>query len=259
MKCPACSTETAGPEVCTACGAALVAMKCRACSAELKPGARACSNCGTKVKGASFGAGLVAGVAVALAVAAGILLTSRGPSSDSPAPPPAPALAPIAQPPPPPTGGPPSGMPARAAPPQAGTPRERADALFNVAMMASEQGDQATMAQAAPQAIAAYQQLAPLDNDGTYHLAALHLANKEFAAARKVAEEILAKEKGHLLALSIAAQAASGAGDHAGAKAYHQKLLGSYDAEIVRQIPEYLDHQRMLPSLRETARRAVEQ
>lgn len=256
MKCPACSAETAGPEICSACGAALVAMKCRSCSADLKPGVRACSGCGTKVRVATFGAGLVAGVAVALAVAAGFLLTSRGASSDSPAPAPAPVGQPAM---PPPSGPAPGAAALPALPPPSGTatPRERADTLFNAVMMASEQGDQAALAQAAPQAIAAYRQLASLDNDGVYHLAALQLANKEFAAARTTAEGLLAKEKGHLLALSVAAQAAAGAGDQGAAKAHYQRLLDAYDAEVVRQLPEYHDHQRMLPGLREAARQAL--
>lgn len=197
----------------------------------------------------SFGAGIFVGGGLALAVAAGVFLgkSPQPPASAPPAPAGALAPAPAA----------PSMPPLAAEPPPPASPREAADQLFNEAMMASEQGDQAAVANLAPKAIAFYRALGPLDGDGTYHLASLQLANKDFAAARSTADGLLAKEPGHLLALFVAAQAAAGANDHPAAATYWQKLDAAYDAEAGRQLREYVDHQRMLPSVRARARQAL--
>jgi hypothetical protein len=204
-----------------------------------------------------FGAGVVVGAAVGLA-AAGIFISRGGaPAAPGvlPAQAPAPSAAPFAQQQPAPAM--PQFAPSPSEPAGVASPREAADQLFNQAMIASEQGQSATVAEVAPRAIAAYEALGSLDNDGRYHLAALHLANKEYAAARKVADGVLSSEKSHLLALSIAAQAAAGGGDNTGAAAYWQRLDDSYDAEAARQLPEYVDHHRVLPSLREKAKVAL--
>lgn len=224
----------------------LVKTKCRSCDNQLEPGMKACSQCGTRAQAASFNTGLVVGIAVAVAVGAAVMLTtgdSKGAST--PPPPAAPAQPPMAMPPP--------QMP----PPAALTPRQQADELFNVAMSASESGDSATLAKALPQAIAAYEKLGALDMDGNYHLASLKLAGKEYAAAKTVADAMLAQSPTHLMGLSAAAQAASGLGDQAAAKGFYERLLSAYDAESVKPLQEYQDHARVIPSLRDAAKKAL--
>ena len=142
-------------------------------------------------------------------------------------------------------------------PRQPASPREAADQLFNAAMTASEQQDQATLSTVLPQALAAYGALGPLDGDGAFHLAALQLAGGHLAEARATCATLLKTNPGHLLALGISQRAAERAGDAPAARDFAQRLLRAYDAEAARPLPEYQDHQRMLPSYRSAALAAV--
>lgn len=189
----------------------------------------------------------VKGFLVGAAVAAGIaffVMSSKQPAPNPPMA--APAMPPMAAP----TFAPP-------APSQPASPREAADELFNVAMMASEKNDQATLTQVLPQAIAAYRALEPLDGDATYHLAALQLTGGRHAESRATCATLLATNPNHVLALGISMRAAEGAGDAAGTRDFAERLLKGYDAEAVRQLPEYQDHQRMLPRYRTDALAAL--
>lgn len=133
------------------------------------------------------------------------------------------------------------------------SPREAADLLFNEAMMASEQNDRATLDSVLPGAIAAYRALGELDDDGRYHLALLELAGGKLAEARASCERMLSRNPNHLLALGVSIRAAVKAGDSAAARALGQRFLAAYDAESVRPLPEYQDHQRMFPTYRAEA------
>lgn len=143
--------------------------------------------------------------------------------------------------------------PTFAPPPQPASPREAADQLFNVAMMASEKNDQATLTQTLPQAIAAYRALGSLDGDATFHLAALELAGGRSSDARATCATLLSTNPNHVLALGISMRAAERAGDAAGSRVFAERLVKAYEAEAVRQLPEYRDHQRMLPNYRAEA------
>lgn len=148
-------------------------------------------------------------------------------------------------------------MPPMAPPPfvpqQPASPREAADQLFNAAMMAAEQNDQATLARVLPGAIAAYRALGPLDGDGTFHLAALELTGAKYPEARATCAALLTTNPKHLLALGVSLRAAAQAGDTAAARGFAQRLLEAYDVESARPLPEYQDHQRMLPAYRAEA------
>lgn len=179
-------------------------------------------------------------------------------NSKQPAPAPAPVMPPVGA-----AAMPPMAAPSFAPPPsgpapsQPASPREAADELFNVAMMASEQNDQATLTQALPQAIAAYRAMGPLDGDATYHLAALELAGGRYAESRATCATLLSTNPNHVLALGISLRAAERAGDAAGMRDFAQRLLKGYDSEAARQLPEYRDHQRMMPSYRADAMAAL--
>lgn len=151
----------------------------------------------------------------------------------------------------------PSPPPGPAAPSQPASPREAADQLFNVAMMAGEQNDQAALAQVLPGALAAYRALMPLDGDGTFHLAALELVGGKYAEARATCATLLATNPNHILALGISRRAAERAGDAPGARDFAQRLLKAWDTEAAHPLPEYKDHQRMLPSYRDGAAAAL--
>ena len=185
--------------------------------------------------------GFVGGVLIAGTIAIGLFLSRQPEQAPAPTAPMAAPSFPAAQPPPP------------AAPAEPSSPREVADSLFNEAMMASEQNDQGTLGQVLPGAIAAYRSLPGLDDDGTYHLALLELAGGQLTEARASCGKLLSKNPNHLLALGVAIRVAMKANDAAAARDLGQTLLKAYDAESVRQLPEYRDHERMLPTYRAEA------
>ena len=92
---------------------------------------------------------------------------------------------------------------------------------------------------------------------GLFHLAILHLAGDQPAQARATAEQILADAPDHILALGVAGAAAQEADDQEAARAFYRRLLDAYPAEAARPLPEYLDHQRMLPEYRRAAAEAL--
>lgn len=141
--------------------------------------------------------------------------------------------------------------------PAPSSPREVADQLFNEAMMASEKNDQATLDQVLPGALAAYRSLSELGDDGAYHLALLELAGGKVAEARATCGTLLAKNPNHLLALGVSVRVAMKTNDVAAARDLGQRFLKAYDAESVRPLPEYQDHQRMLSTYRAEAMTAA--
>jgi tetratricopeptide (TPR) repeat protein len=140
-------------------------------------------------------------------------------------------------------------------PPLTGTPREQADRLFDRIMRARASGDAAEALRFTPMAIQAYGLAAPLDNDGLYHLATVHLVAGDPASARSTAEQILAGNANHLLGLAIAGEAAEAAGDSAAARDYYARWLAAYDSEVASGLQEYQDHAQVLPEYRATAQR----
>lgn len=154
----------------------------------------------------------------------------------------------------------PPGEPGDAAPGMGGLSsdmRTNADRLFNRIMMAAEQGDEAEVAQFMPMAIQAYEMVEGLDDDGLFHLSLLHLTGGAPDRAMETAGRILEDNPDHLLGLAVAAQAAEQAGDSAQAAEYWQRFLDAYDAESGKPLPEYVDHQPILPEYRVMAREAT--
>ena len=96
----------------------------------------------------------------------------------------------------------------------------------------------------------------PLDTDGRYHLAALPLVGRDFAAADAQADSILATNPTHLFGLFAAAQAAQGTGDAQEAVALYRRFIAAYDSEVAKELAEYREHSQGLPAMREQARQA---
>lgn len=253
MKCPSCGTESEG-RFCAACGASLRTGNCAECGTKLDPGARFCTRCGHEVgpgsrrprtAGADAGGSsnlpwyIAGGMLLVLVLV--LLVPMLGGRDDVPAPGTAPFGASQG-------GGP---------PPLDGSPREQADRLFNRIMSAREQGDTTDARFFAPMGIQAYTSAEPLDDDGLYHLATIHIVAGDYEAARAVAERILARSPNHLLGLAAAAEAAEGAGDQDAARNYHERLVAAYESEIGRGLPEYQDHARILPDYLNAARAAL--
>jgi hypothetical protein len=255
MQCPVCAKESEG-QYCPACGAPLQGAACEVCEAPLLPGARYCTQCGSPVRDRpSPLPWFVAGAAIVALILVLLLPAIRegrpfnpfaAPRPDAPreeAMLSDPAFTPPTRP----------GTP----PPLTGTPREQADRLFNRIMEERASGNTQQAQFFLPMAISAYQQASPLDDDGLYHLSLLEAAARQSAAARASAERILARSPDHLLGLAAAAEAATDQGDTAAARGYFQRFLDRYDAEIDRPLPEYQDHQRVLPEYRRAAETMV--
>lgn len=248
MECPSCGTRSDG-NFCPSCGANMRASsECASCGAKLVPGARFCTRCGTATGVASsapatgsnipwyIGGGLLLLIAIVLAVP---LLRDDAPESGTPPVQDAPFAGSGA-----------AGTP----PPLSDNPRENADRLFNRIMNAWSANDTAQARQFTPMAIAAYDMAQPLDDDGLYHLAMIHNVAGDHAAARSTAEQVLAKNPDHLLALAAAIEATMST-DAAAARSYAQRFLDAYDSERARtDVPEYLDHDRVLPGYLDIAR-----
>jgi hypothetical protein len=237
--CPECGKPATG-NFCQHCGAKLGGRFCNQCGAKAAPAAAFCNQCGSKIEGAGAGRRAAAAAVVGgqnlpwwiagvtmfvLIVVLGVRMVQPGPAA-------APA----------PSGSPGSPL-AGPAPDISGmTPRQRADALFNRVMGAAERGDSTEAKAFIPMAIAAHDQARPLDHDGLYHLAVLNETAGNLDAAVSTAEEILAAEPNHVLALGVAAQAAIELGDQDDAEAYYRRLLEAYPQEQLRPLPEYQGH-----------------
>jgi len=253
MKCPSCGNESNG-NFCPACGASMRQHNdaCVSCGAKLVPGARFCTKCGTRVggsarTGASTGTAahlpwyLAGGVLLVIAVALALYMVA-GNEPEAAGPPvqnaPFAGTAPGAG-----TGTPPA---------LSADPRENADRLYNRIMTAWSQGDSAEARRFTPMAIQAYGMVPALDDDGLYHLAMVQNVAGDYAAARATAEQLLAKNPDHLLALAAAIEATMPT-DIPAARDYARRFLAAYDSERTKPIAEYLDHQRVLPDYQQMA------
>jgi tetratricopeptide (TPR) repeat protein len=105
-----------------------------------------------------------------------------------------------------------------------------------------------------PMAIAAHDLARPLDLDGLFHLALLHQTGGDWAAALAVAREGLERDPNHLLALAAAAASAREMGDMESAGELYRHFLEVLDAERLRALPEYVEHQFLIDNFRDIAR-----
>lgn len=246
MKCPNCGHESDGA-FCPKCGAALHGGHCVHCGAKLPPDASFCTKCGEAVapRGGGFRSPTpwIAAAAVAATLVVAFLLP--GWLENRPASPP-----PVANPGAAPMGGAGGGL---SSDPLAGGPRNAGDRLFNRVMQTVAEGDTSGARFFIPMALESYDMAAPLDDDGLYHVALLHLVNDDPEAARQTAEQVLSTSPNHLLLLTVAAEADRAMGNDAEARQLYQRLLDHYDEEVDKGLQEYLDHQPILPEYRSEA------
>lgn len=241
MKCPNCGAPAAG-KFCSQCGGPLAGAGCRNCAAPLQPGARFCTNCGTRVGEARKGRAqwLYAGLAAAALIALAGVLLDRESAPVTPASAGAPGAA---------AGGSPPAL--------SDNMRENADRLFNRVMQTREQGDTAGAAQFLPMAIQAYQSSGELDADGFYHLSVLQSLSGAGDEALQSAQRILVDQPSHLLGLHAAAWAARALNDRAQANRYYELLLKNLPAEKGRSLVEYQDHSALIDGLDKEAREYI--
>ncbi|MFL5386163.1 MAG: zinc-ribbon domain-containing protein [Longimicrobiaceae bacterium] len=257
--CPACGAEASG-RFCNQCGAAIAAA-CSECGNPLPRGARFCNQCGAPAAATPAAAAprasllpwVVAGAALLGLVAVLLVPRFRGapqPAGQTVAPPP---FAAATQPGAAPSSAVPGGGNPGAVDLSQMTPREAADRLFNRVMTAAATGDSAQAQRFVPMAVMAYQRVDSLDADGRYHLAALHLVGRDWAAARAQADTLLAASPTHLMGLFSAAEAEHGRGNTAAAKDFYRRFVRAYDAEVAKRLPEYEEHSQGLPAMRAQA------
>ncbi|HEX8691326.1 MAG TPA: zinc ribbon domain-containing protein [Longimicrobium sp.] len=265
--CPACGAEGSG-RFCNQCGAPLSGA-CPSCGAPLPKGARFCNECGASVSAAEGARTAAAGprdwrqwlpwgvAGAAFLALLLVLVIPRGRSRPEQTVQAAPQPAPFAQPAPgaaaaPAPVGDPSGVDLSSM-----TPREAADRLFNRVMTAAAQGDTAQARQFLPMAVAAYTRAAPLDADGHYHVALLHLFAGNYPAVRQEATVLLTSSGSHLFGLYTAAQAAEGEGKRDEAVTLYRRFLAAYDSERAKELPEYEEHAQGFDAMRQHAVQAT--
>lgn len=250
MKCPRCGADASG-KFCSSCGSQLSGRSCSSCGAALSPGARFCHACGTSSAGAAGASArshtgsvpwVVAGGAV-VALLIVLAITQLNPGGNAP-----------------PVAGPGPGAGAGGAPDISQmTPRQRADALFNRVMTATENGDQQTVTGFSPMALEAYRMLGALDTDTRYHVGLINLATGAHDATLAQADSIAQNAPTHLYAIILRAEVAKERGDQAALKAAQQAFLDAYEAERATNRPEYAEHPRMLERFRDEALQALGQ
>lgn len=241
--CPSCGTATTGA-FCAQCGAAVGPRRCPSCGTAVAPTARFCGQCGAAVSGIANGSvgktnrsttWAYLGIGVTLmAVVLTLVWRSASPPPASPTPT---------------SAGDPTAIDLSAM-----TPRERFDRLYDRVMRAAENGDEATVTQFSPMALAAYSQLDAIDTDARYHAAMIRMHTSDPDGATALADTIRLEAPTHLFSYVIFATLARQRGDQARLTAEYQGFMQRYDAELAAQRPEYAQHKFILDQMVEQAR-----
>lgn len=129
-------------------------------------------------------------------------------------------------------------------------PRQAADELFNQVVDAAAVGDSMLMQAFLPLAVMAYQEVAPLDSDGLFHLSTLQRIGEEADASLDSALSILERDPSHLLGLAAAAEAALELGWDDDATQYYTQFVGVFDVQVDRPLNEYLGHSSLLQRMK---------
>ena len=137
------------------------------------------------------------------------------------------------------------------------SPREQADGLFEVVMIALERGDTAQVGFHTPMALGAYRNLDSLDADAQYHVGLLRGALGDNDGMLAMADSLQAVVPGHLLATTLRKAAAEARGDSAAMFAAYRQFLMDYGDEASTNRQEYLLHQRSINAFLAEARRAT--
>ena len=229
--CPQCGNPAGtGPE----------SRACPRCGHDSPAGTQFCGACGTPLVGARGAArGINRYVPWALGGALVVALAVALFRSEGTAPPAAAEVAPT------PAGTPPdiSNM----------TPRQRFDRLYTRIIEAAQKGDQASVDQFTPMALAAFGMLDKVDADARYHLAMLQLHVGDVAGAQAQADSIKKADPKHLFSYVVSSAVARWNKDEALRAKVYQGFLAHYEAEIKTSRPEYLEHRAMLEEVHKTA------
>jgi hypothetical protein len=133
------------------------------------------------------------------------------------------------------------------------SPAQRFDRLYTRIITAAQSGDQATVTQFTPMAIAAFGMLDTVTVDARYHLAMLQLHVGDLAGAQAQADTIERSTPDHLFGYVVGAAVARWNKDDRARDGSWREFLKRYDAEIASRRPEYLEHQAMLEEVKRAA------
>ncbi|CAN5660592.1 hypothetical protein BH23GEM11_BH23GEM11_11570 [soil metagenome] len=253
MHCTQCGAEGSG-RFCGPCGASLVELPCPSCNAELPPGTRFCTECGsplrTREAGAppgppapTVGAGVlpwgIAGVLLtALLVVGGVSLLGGNGGTGGPAGPTAPAG----------TLGPAPNIDLNTM-----TPADAAIRLFNRVAGALQQRDSVEVLNFLPMAMDAHEIARPLDDGQLFRYSFLLRVAMDYDGALATAREGLERSPDHLLLLSAAAEAAREMGEEETARNYYSHLLDVWEVESASDNEDYQGHPGLIPVIRQEA------
>ena len=257
-KCPACGAQASGA-FCSACGTRIGPRSCAACQATLSAQARFCHRCGQPVASTTAAqsssrertAWYVAAAAVTVLLALIVFRIVRDrPSAAVPDMANAGNAAPGGAP----TGDPGGALPNGRAPDISQlSPAERFLRLNNRIMEAAARADSTTVINFTPMALGAYAQLDSVTNDERYHAAVLHAQVGQIAQAKALADTMLLRSPGYLLAYAVRAEIAEFERDSTGLRAALAGFREHYPAESAARRAEYADHANVIADLRQKA------
>lgn len=234
--CPSCGVPGSGA-FCASCGTARGVRHCSGCGRAIAAGERFCSGCGAPAAGSGAGAPGPAGrmgtpgwaYLLAGIVVLGVVLVAVWAGAEKA--PPAAAATSSASP-----------QGAEAIDLSTMTPRERFDRLYDRVMRASEGGDEATVTQFSPMALAAYTQLDSIDTDARYHAAMIRMHTGDLPGAAALADTIRTTMPTHLFSYVIHGTLARQRGDQDRLRQEQATFLQHYQPEMALERPEYAQH-----------------
>jgi len=251
VQCPSCGKHTAG-NFCSHCGTPIVTT-CPSCGTDVKPGSRACRECGESFEAQAaakpWNAQTIAPwVAIGIAtIALFVALLSwfgRGDGAAAPAPFSPPMTSTVPAP----------GQPVDLA---SLSPRQAADRLFNRVMIANESGNTEEALKFAPMALQAYDRVGTLDDDAHYHVALIHMTAGDIKSARAQLDKLRQSVPNHLLGFMLEHQIAERNGNKDSVAQAYNGFLAAYDTEIAKGREEYQDHLGSIERFRKAAQASV--
>jgi hypothetical protein len=251
VQCPSCGKPAAG-NFCSNCGSPIVSV-CPSCDTEVKPGSRACHECGESFEARAvakpWSAQTIApwiamGIATVALFVALMSWFARSKGAEAPAPLSSPMTSTAPAP----------GQPVDLA---SMTPREAADRLFNRVMIANESGNTEEALKFAPMALQAYDRVGTLDNDARFHVALIHMTAGDIKGARVQLDKLRQSVPNHLLGFMLERQIAERSGNKDSAARAYKGFLAAYDAEIAKGREEYQDHLGSIERFRKAAQASM--
>jgi tetratricopeptide (TPR) repeat protein len=124
------------------------------------------------------------------------------------------------------------------------SPREQAQRLYDRVMRLASENKRDSAAFFAPMALAAFENLAPFDNDVRYEYGQVAEATGNLPLAGEQADALLQANPDHLLGLILKARVSNASGDLTAGRTLLERAASRRSAELAKALPEYAIHQR---------------